>query len=392
MSPAGTIDVARRREGQPAMGLGSRVMIDPGGLQALIDALRGAGYRVIGPRVRGGAIVLDDVTTTADLPAGWGDEQEGGRYRLKRRDDNALFGFAAGPQSWKRYLFPPRSLLWRARRDGQGFEVLAEAAPPAVPMAFLGVRACELAAIRIQDRVFAGDGFSDRGYRERRERVFLVALNCGSPGGTCFCASMGTGPAAGPGFDFALTELVDRDRHEFCLEVGSDRGEELLAAIPSRPAGPEDEAAVHRVLEGAAARMGRSLETAGIKELLYRSYGSPRWDQVAARCLACGNCTMACPTCFCHAVEDASDLEGQTAERWQSWDTCFSLDFARVGTGRVRNSVLSRYRQWLTHKLATWIDQFGTSGCVGCGRCITWCPVGIDITEEVRAIRRGEES
>src|ERR1035437_3696811 len=178
MSPAGTIDLARRREGQPAMGLGSRVMIDPGGLQALIDALRGAGYRVIGPRVRGGAIVLDDVTTTADLPAGWGDEQESGRYRLKRRDDNALFGFAAGPQSWKRYLFPPRSLLGRARRDGQGFEVLAEAAPPAVPMAFLGVRACELAAIRIQDRVFAGDGFSDRGYRERRERVFLVALNC----------------------------------------------------------------------------------------------------------------------------------------------------------------------------------------------------------------------
>jgi Fe-S-cluster-containing hydrogenase component 2 len=126
--------------------------------------------------------------------------------------------------------------------------------------------------------------------------------------------------------------------------------------------------------------------------MLYRSYGNPRWDEVATRCLACGNCTMVCPTCFCHAVEDASDLGGQIAERWRSWDSCFSLDFARVGTGRVRNSTLSRYRQWLTHKLATWIDQFGTSGCVGCGRCITWCPVGIDITEEVRAIRRTEEA
>jgi sulfhydrogenase subunit beta (sulfur reductase) len=373
------------------MGPGSRVMIDRAGLRTLIDALREAGYRVIAPRVRAGAIVLDDVASLDDLPSGWTDDQASGRYRLAHRGDDALFGYAAGPQSWKRFLFPPRSLLWRAQRDGQGFEVLDDSNPPAAPMAFLGVRACELAAIRVQDLVFTSEGFSDRGYRGRREPTFIVALNCGSPGGTCFCASMGTGPAAGPGFDLALTELMGDGRHEFCLEVGSARGEELLSRVPSRPALPDDEAAVRRLLEEAAGRMGRTLDTRGIKDLLYRSYGSARWDQVAARCLACGNCTMACPTCFCHAVEDASDLEGQAAERRQTWDTCFSLDFARVGTGRVRNSVLSRYRQWLTHKLATWIDQFGTSGCVGCGRCITWCPVGIDITEEVRAIR-GEEA
>ena len=373
-------------------GLGSRVLIDRAGLQALIGVLRGAGYRVIAPTIRAGAIVPSEIATIEDLPGGWTDEQAGGHYRLKRRDDDALFGYAAGPQSWKRFFFPPRSLLWRARHFDHGFEVVAEPEAAVVRSAFLGVRACDLAAIRVQDRVFAGDGFADPDYRARRERAFLVALNCGTPGATCFCASMGTGPAVGAGFDLALTELIDADRHEFLLEVGTDRGEEILASVPARSAGPEDEADARRVVTDAAARMGRTLDTSGIKELLYRSYGHPRWDEVATRCLACGNCTMVCPTCFCHAVEDASDLAGQVAERWRSWDSCFSLDFARVGTGRVRNSTRSRYRQWLTHKLATWIDQFGTSGCVGCGRCITWCPVGIDITEEVRAIRRTEEA
>jgi hypothetical protein len=369
----------------------SRVVIDRGGLQALIATLRSAGYRVIGPTLRAGAIVPGEVAAIDDLPAGWTDEQQGGQYRLRRRDDDALFGYAAGPQSWKQFLFPPRSLLWRASRIDHG-EVATEAGGPVDALAFLGVKSCELAAIRVQDRVFAGDGVADPGYRGRREKVFIVAVTCGSPGGTCFCASMGTGPAVGPGFDLALTELIDGNRHEFSLDVGTDRGEEIIGSIPSRPIEPEDEAAAHRVVEGATARMGRTLEVGGIKELLYRNYRHPRWDDVARRCLACGNCTLVCPTCFCHAVEDASDLAGQTAERWRSWDSCFSLDFARVGTGRVRTSMRSRYRQWLTHKLATWIDQFGTSGCVGCGRCITWCPVGIDITEEVRSIRRTEEA
>jgi sulfhydrogenase subunit beta (sulfur reductase) len=136
--------------------------------------------------------------------------------------------------------------------------------------------------------------------------------------------------------------------------------------------------------------MGRTLDTADIKALLYRNYEHPRWDNAAARCLTCGNCTMVCPTCFCTTVEDVTDLKGEHAERWQKWDSCFTMDFSYIHGGIIRSSPKARYRQWMTHKLATWIDQFGTSGCVGCGRCITWCPVAIDITEEVRAIRESE--
>ena len=227
----------------------------------------------------------------------------------------------------------------------------------------------------------------DPTYADRRG-AFIIAVNCSSPAGTCFCVSMETGPRAGPGYDLSLTEVLEDDRHLFTVDVGSERGEELLTAVPHSPATTEVQRSAERVIETAAASMGRSMDTDGIKELLYGNREHSRWDDVAQRCLACTNCTLVCPTCFCSTVEDSTDLTGETTERTRSWDSCFTLDFSELGGTSVRTTTRGRYRQWMTHKLATWIDQFGTSGCVGCGRCITWCPVGIDITEEVAAIRQ----
>jgi len=135
--------------------------------------------------------------------------------------------------------------------------------------------------------------------------------------------------------------------------------------------------------------MGRHLDTEGLKERLDRSYEVPHWDEVAKRCLACGNCTMVCPTCFCATMEDTGDLGNTLTERRRVWDSCFSIEFSYVHGGSVRTSAGARYRQWITHKLAAWHHQFGVSGCVGCGRCITWCPAGIDITAEAAAVLRG---
>jgi ferredoxin len=196
---------------------------------------------------------------------------------------------------------------------------------------------------------------------------------------------MGTGPSAESGFDLALTELLDGE-HRFLVEAGSERGLEVLAEIPSRPAQAADVEAASASTESAARRMGRELDTHDLLGLLRSNLEHPRWDEVAERCLTCGNCTLVCPTCFCSSVDDETDLSGDAA-RWRVWDSCFSVDYAYVHGGSVRPSGRARYRQWLTHKLGTWHEQFGTSGCVGCGRCITWCPVGIDITEEVAAIR-----
>ncbi|MBI3994646.1 MAG: 4Fe-4S dicluster domain-containing protein, partial [Nitrospirae bacterium] len=209
----------------------------------------------------------------------------------------------------------------------------------------------------------------------------------GQAGGTCFCVSMKTGPRATAGFDLALTEVLESGRHTFTVEAGTERGAEVLRDLPHTEATEKDRAAVERIVAATASQMGRTLDTTDIKNLLYQNLEHPRWDEVATRCLSCANCTMVCPTCFCSTVEDVTDLTGEHAERWRKWDSCFTSDFSYVHGGTVRPSVKSRYRQWMTHKLATWIDQFGTSGCVGCGRCITWCPVAIDITEEVRAIR-----
>jgi sulfhydrogenase subunit beta (sulfur reductase) len=354
---------------------------------ALFAALARRNYTVVGPTVRDQAIVYDELASSADLPRGWTDEQDGGHYRLRRRDDDALFGFAVGPHSWKRYQLPPEVRLWRARRDADGGLTDIEE-PPREPAryAFLGARSCELHAMGILDRVLLGGPHSDPADRARREDVFVVAVQCGQAGGTCFCVSMGTGPTADSGYDLALTEILD-DGHYFVVDVGSELGAAVLAELPHAGAAAQEQDAAAAAHARAAEQMGRELDVTDIKGLLYGNYEHPRWDDVADRCLTCGNCTMVCPTCFCTTVEDVTELDGEHVERHQRWDSCFTIDYSHVHGGAVRSSARSRYRQWMTHKLATWIDQFGSSGCVGCGRCITWCPVGIDITEEVRAIR-----
>jgi ferredoxin len=354
--------------------------------QSLLDALTSRGYRLLGPSVRDRAIVYADIHDASDLPEGWTERQQGGSYRLERRDDAALFGFTVGPHSWKKFLFPPRARLWKADRQARGFTLQPETLDEP-PYAFLGVRSCELHAMAIQDKVFMD---TDPQYRAHRERAFIVAVNCGQAGGTCFCVSMNTGPRAESGFDLALTELLDTGRHAFTVEAGSERGSEVLAMLPADEAAAADLEASARCTERAVQQMGRAMDITGVPELLARNLEHPRWDEVASRCLACANCTMACPTCFCSTVEDTTDLTGDHAERWRSWDSCFTMDFSHVHGGSVRTSTKARYRQWLTHKLSTWHDQFGSSGCVGCGRCITWCPVAIDLTQEVAAIQNSD--
>jgi formate hydrogenlyase subunit 6/NADH:ubiquinone oxidoreductase subunit I len=363
-------------------------LIDLDGLGALYRVLVAEGYHVIGPAVQDGAIVLRELASADELPFGWGVDLAAGSYRLRRRADDAAFGHSAGPQSWKRFLHPPREKLWSATRTAGGFEVSEDDEQPP-RYAFLGVRPCDLRAIEIQDRVLGQPGSR---YAGRREAAFVIAVNCTEPGETCFCTSTGTGPGAGQdGFDLALTETVGAGGHRFLVDVGSARGAAVIGQVPSRAAAEGDIRGARTAVEAAAECMGREMDTSGLRELMAGSHGAARWDDVAARCLTCGNCTLACPTCFCTSVEDSSDLTGEHAERWELWDSCFDLDFSYLHGGSVRTSPKSRYRQWLTHKLGTWHDQFGSSGCVGCGRCIVWCPAGIDLTEEVKALRSEQE-
>lgn len=358
------------------------------GLARLIDVLIARGYRVVAPTLRDGAIGLAEVRSAGDLPRGWGVDVGPGRYRLRPRGDAALFGHSAGPQSWKEFLHPPRQRTWSG-----GTDLTEDPTTEATPRyAFVGVRGCDLAAIARLDRVLGNPAHPDRAYVDRRAAAFIVAVDCTEPGGLCFCASMGTGPAAGPGYDLALTERVDGDVCRYLVNVGSRAGAAVLADVPHHAAEVSEIDSARAEVAHAATRMGRTMPDGDLRDLLARSRESPQWDEVASRCLTCGNCTMVCPTCFCTSTEDVSALTGDHAERWQEWASCFELDFSFVHGGEVRTSGSSRYRHWLTHKLGTWHDQFGSSGCVGCGRCIAWCPTGIDITEEMAKMSLAAEA
>ncbi|PRP96546.1 Anaerobic sulfite reductase subunit B [Enhygromyxa salina] len=348
----------------------------------LLALIRGDGYRLIGPTVDGAAIIYDEIEGVDELPVGWTDEQAPGRYRLRRRDDDAIFGFAVGPHSWKQRLFPAREPLVQIRRDGDDIRFSAARADPP-PTAFIGVRACELAAIELQDRVFVRGPFVDHRYAARREACLIIAVNCVEAGELCFCASMGTGPRVGPGYDLCLTELDGG----FVVEAETEAGAALVQRLDARAAADAELTARDAGLDSCRQTMGRELDTEGLPGLLFGNLDHPRWTEVAERCLACGNCTQVCPTCFCFDVKDVSLLANAETARERSWDSCFGQDHSTIHGAVFRPAIADRYRQWLTHKFASWTSQFDASGCVGCGRCIAWCPVGIDVTEELSAIR-----
>jgi sulfhydrogenase subunit beta (sulfur reductase) len=351
-------------------------------LQSLITLLAGDGYHVVGPTIDQAAIVYDEITSVDQLPRGWTDRQEAAKYRLERRDDDALFGFVVGPHSWKKYLFPPLTTVASAQKTESGWQMQTPE-PDTTKYAFLGVRACELAAIAIQDRVFTGGPYVDPVYQARRSNAFIIAVNCAQSASTCFCTSMNSGPKCSSGFDLALTELDDG----FEVETGSDAGTAVLDRLTTQPLTASHSQRAAAARQQAVDQQTKQLNTDGIRDLLLGNLDHPRWKDVGDICLGCTNCTMVCPTCFCSSVEEVSDLANENVERQRHWDSCFNLSFSSMSHGTTRNTIASRYRQWLTHKLGSWEDQFGTSGCVGCGRCITWCPVGIDLTEEVAAIR-----
>lgn len=352
-------------------------------LDRLIEALRADGRQVIAPTVADGAIVLDEIASSAELPVGWGARSEPGRYQLEQRGDDLAFGYNVGPTSWKARTFPAQAPLTTVTGPvgDQGYEP----AEPAIPkLAFLGVRACEIAALAVHDRVLLGGPFIDEDYAARREDSFIVAVQCTTAAATCFCTSMGTGPEVRGGHDLVLTELAGG----YVVAAGSAAGAALLERIPTVEASEAQcDDATHLVGEARTAVAGNlGVETVGLKDRLLAQLDSPRWAEVAERCLLCGNCTSVCPTCFCTSVTQRSQLVGTATGSTRTWDSCFSPGFARVAGGNFRSRPRDRYRQWLTHKFATWVDQFGSYGCVGCGRCVAWCPVAIDVREELAVI------
>ncbi|VVC75535.1 Anaerobic sulfite reductase subunit A [Aquicella siphonis] len=365
------------------------------GLQDLIDALGHAGFVCIGPKARDGAIVYEQLDRASELPWGMRDYQSPGQYRLEVTDEKKAFAFSNGAQAIKPVLFRPRETVWKVVRNEEGKLEFKPHQPKEAPLAILGARACDLAAMAVQDKVFLHGKNIDPRYQARRENLFVVAVNCSYSSQNCFCVSAGTGPnvksagvcgAAGARqYDILMTEIDGG----FAVECGSARGREIMVEMSLEEArSAQCSQAVQNVEHAAAMQVKRiPLDNGyGLRDLLFSNLDHPRWDEVADRCLSCGNCTQVCPTCFCHSESDRQNLDGSCSEHTREWDSCFTAGHSYLNGKIIRDDTRKRYRQWLTHKVGSWFDQFDVSGCVGCGRCISWCPVGIDLTQELAAI------
>ncbi len=361
----------------------------PAALQEILDILRRRGYTIIGPKIRTAAVVLDEVATLDDLPSGWRDRQTVGSYVVSRSADSGFFQYTCGPHSWKRYLYPPDKRLFSVSFEDGGIQ-LEPTGPPDLSYAFLGMRACDLKALAVLDRVLAEQGCPDPDYQALRRKLFIIAVNCLQAGDTCFCASMGTGPRAEGGYDIVLNEICEPSPYRLIAEPGSRRGADLLSSIGCTPASIAARVNVQFLLDAAADKMRKMQDLPDTHSLFDLQFDHPHWKTLQQRCLACGNCTLVCPTCFCHTIREAEFLEENRSQRQRQWDSCFSKAFSYMHGGSIRTSIESRYRQWLCHKLSTWQEQFGLPGCVGCGRCRTWCPAGIDIVEEAGMLLKDE--
>jgi sulfhydrogenase subunit beta (sulfur reductase) len=286
-----------------------------------------------------------------------------------------------GPQTFLYHL--TENLCSLFREDGRFVVKTLEEVPPQL---LVGVHSCDLHGILALDKAFLEGPVVDRNYRLWRKNTLVVGYHCTRIYPQCFCASMGTGPFFEPqkGCDFLLTDLGDG----YIMESFGERADRIPSPHQVKPASPANLKRKDNLRRELLGRFKKELDTTHLVDTLLNNQDHAVWKRTAEeRCLGCANCTMVCPTCFCYGVKDRSvGLDPHRWERTRQKDSCQDLHFAEVHGANFRSTRMARLRQFVTHKLATWREQFGSFGCVGCGRCMTWCPTHIDLTEMAKEI------
>jgi ferredoxin len=354
-------------------------------LQQLFDVLHQQGFACVGPKQADNAIVYAEIQGVDDLPKGLEVDQSPGQFSMQQQEHDRHFSWANTAQAIKPLSFTSREVLWQCEKDAQGNLHFKQHMPPSRAIAIIGARACDLAALRLQEQHFLNPYAEDPWFKQRIGNLFIVAVHCSHAAATCFCHNTGDGPRASRDFDIAMHELDQG----FILEAGSYSGEKILRKLALDKITAQHSKLAEEQINTTISRQTRTLP-AEVKDILLQRLEHPHWEKVGERCLSCGNCTAVCPTCFCHQQHDEFSMANNTGSHYREWSSCFTHNHGYISGHSLRPTTARRYRQWLTHKFANWYEQYGRSGCVGCGRCITWCPVGIDVTVELKALCESE--
>lgn len=350
-------------------------------LHELLTLLQAVGYNCVGPSVTEGAIQYDKIQTVDALPQGYELDISPGHVRAIKKNHERYFAWPNGPSGIKPWLYKSRELLWKAQANENGF-VFSEPTIEADPIAYIGARACDLAALQLQDLHFMYSDFPDPYYSANRNALFIVGVNCSHAASTCFCASTDDGPEIFSGYDLLLDEFDEG----YQVRFGSEKGLKIFEQLSLTPVSLDNKAQAKSQLANVVASQERDMLHENMHANIFSNLDDKEWEKIAEKCLACGNCTSVCPSCFCHREVEVPALDGRSSTHFREWDSCFNQDHSYIHGLTVRDETRLRYRQWMSHKLGSWREQYGRSGCSGCGRCIAWCPVGIDFVAEANLI------
>ena len=356
------------------------------GKTELINFLAGLGskYDVFAPVKKDGAICFEPLSSTEDV----------------------VFDYPNSLRTPKEFFFPQAEVLFtfqgterqtegRETRD-EGRETRDEGRKPQV---LFGIRPCDSKALLLLDNVFDQEDYQDPYYIEKRKNMVLVGLACRNPQSTCFCTSVGGGPFDKEGLDILVTELDDNRCY---VEILTGKGEQLIAVPKGTPSGKDssfktanksDVQQVESVKKETEANLKFQISNfkfqivlEGLKEKLDGMFDSPLWDRIHEKCLGCAVCTYLCPTCHCFALLD--EKVSSQGQRIRNWDSCMFPIFTLEASGHnSRASNRERMRQRIMHKFNYFVENFGQTACVGCGRCLINCPVNMDIREIIQTIK-----
>ena len=285
-------------------------------------------------------------------------------------------------RSAKDFFFPQTENLMEFKTSGKEIEVI-DTRDEHEDFVVFGVRGCDVKSFEILDRVFLSEPV-DSFYANRRSHGIIVSMACTRPSETCFCSTFGIDPA-NPGADVSCWKTDT----EIFFEANTDKGNKLMELIADLTE-EADNSAVEAQKEKIASIM-KKLPLSGLTADKFGGgktsefFNAPQWKTLSQSCLGCGTCTFVCPTCQCYDIRDFKTNDGVI--RFRCWDSCMYSDFTKMAHGNIRNSQLERFRQRFMHKLVYYPENNdGIFGCVGCGRCLSKCPISMNIVKVMKTL------